>query len=123
MPDTRSQRKDIVLGGKLMTGDPASIAENFQTLKNYRYTDTHIRGHPRDERARRDDGEHRGRMGRFRRVGELRLMGDRGRILQRQKLPSLPQVTASRDASADTAVQQPFGWCIVWHIRFNGGGS
>src|SRR5574343_119853 len=44
MPDTRSQRKDIVLGGKLMTGDPASIAENFQTLKNYRYTDTHIRG-------------------------------------------------------------------------------
>ncbi len=44
MPDPRSQKKEIPLNGKLLTDEPASIGVNFQTLKNYQYTDTHIRG-------------------------------------------------------------------------------
>ena len=44
MPDDRSQAREIPFNGKLMTGEPAAIGLNFRTLKNYEYTDTHIRG-------------------------------------------------------------------------------
>ena len=44
MPDNRVQHKDLLFNGKLMTGEPASIGQNFRTLKNLRYTDTHVKG-------------------------------------------------------------------------------
>ena len=44
MPDPRKQRKEIPFSGKCMTGEPAMIGQNFRTLKNMRYTDTHIKG-------------------------------------------------------------------------------
>ena len=44
MPDPRKQHKEIPFSGKWMTGEPAAIGQNFRTLKNMRYTDTHIRG-------------------------------------------------------------------------------
>lgn len=44
MPDTRSQRKEIPFSGKFWTTEAAAIGTNFQTLKNMRYTDTHIKG-------------------------------------------------------------------------------
>ena len=42
--DTRSQRKEIPFSGKFYTTEPAAIGTNFQTLKNMRYTDTHVKG-------------------------------------------------------------------------------
>lgn len=44
MPDPRKQRKEIPFSGKCMTGEPAMIGANFRTLKNLRYTDTHVKG-------------------------------------------------------------------------------
>lgn len=45
MADTRLKSKIISLNGKLIASeDPATIGDNFQTLKNMRYTDTHIKG-------------------------------------------------------------------------------
>ena len=44
MADKRSQQKEISLNGKLITGEPAGIGQDFRTLKNLRYTDTHPRG-------------------------------------------------------------------------------
>ena len=44
MPDPRSQHKSILLTGKLTTNEPATIGDNFRSLKNLRYTDTHLRG-------------------------------------------------------------------------------
>lgn len=44
MPDSRAQHKNVPMNGKLVTGEPAVIGMNFRTLKNMRYTDTHIRG-------------------------------------------------------------------------------
>jgi hypothetical protein len=41
MADTH---KEIPFSGKMMTGEPATIGMNFRTLKNMRYTDTHIKG-------------------------------------------------------------------------------
>jgi hypothetical protein len=38
------ERKEIPFTGKLITDDAAVIGENFQTLTNMRYTDTHIEG-------------------------------------------------------------------------------
>lgn len=43
MPD-KKRHLDIPLTGKYMTRDPATIGQNFQTLKNLRYTDTHLKG-------------------------------------------------------------------------------
>lgn len=43
MPDPRTKPKEIPFNGKLMTSDPATIGANFQTLKNARYTDTHVK--------------------------------------------------------------------------------
>jgi len=41
---SKTQHKEIPLSGKFYTADPAAIGQNFQTLKNLRYTDTHIKG-------------------------------------------------------------------------------
>lgn len=42
MQTTPKKHIEIPLTGKLMTGDPATIGTNFQTLSNMRYTDAHI---------------------------------------------------------------------------------
>lgn len=39
-----SKVKEIPLNGKFYTIDPAAAGQNFQTLKNMRYKDTHIQG-------------------------------------------------------------------------------
>lgn len=44
MPDTRTKHKEIPFSGKFYTTEPAGIGSNFRTLKNMRYTDTHIKG-------------------------------------------------------------------------------
>lgn len=44
MPDPRDKRAEIPFSGRLMTADPSVIGQNFQTLKNLRYTDTHVKG-------------------------------------------------------------------------------
>ena len=44
MPDSRKKHLEIPLTGKLITGEPSTVGTNFQTLKNMRYTDTHIKG-------------------------------------------------------------------------------
>jgi hypothetical protein len=36
--------KEIPFSGKLITAEPASIGQNFRTLTNMRYTDTHLKG-------------------------------------------------------------------------------
>jgi hypothetical protein len=40
----KTQHKEIPFSGKFYTSEPATIGQNFQTLKNLRYTDTHIKG-------------------------------------------------------------------------------
>lgn len=43
--DKKIEVKQIPLTGKLITSvDPSTIGENFQSLKNLRYADTHLRG-------------------------------------------------------------------------------
>jgi hypothetical protein len=44
MPDIQKKHLEIPLTGKLMTGEPATIGTNFQTLKNLRYTNSAIQG-------------------------------------------------------------------------------
>ena len=44
MPDSRKKHVEIPFNGKLLTYEPASIGNNFRTLKNLRYTDTHLKG-------------------------------------------------------------------------------
>ena len=44
MADTKTYHKTIPFSGKFTTNDPATIGENFQTLTNLRYTDTHVKG-------------------------------------------------------------------------------
>lgn len=44
MPDSRTQRQEIPFSGRLRTGDPVEVGADFQTLKNMRYADTHVRG-------------------------------------------------------------------------------
>lgn len=44
MPDEKVHHKTIPLSGSWMTGEPAAIGTNFQTLTNLRYTDTHVKG-------------------------------------------------------------------------------
>lgn len=44
MPEVQLQHKEIPLTGKMTTAEPAAIGLNFRTLKNLRYTDTHLRG-------------------------------------------------------------------------------
>ncbi len=44
MVDEKVYHKTIPLTGKLVTADPATIGQNFQTLTNMRYTDTHVKG-------------------------------------------------------------------------------
>lgn len=45
MRDRQEQVIELRFDGKLITSiDPAAIGKNFQSLKNMRYTDTHIRG-------------------------------------------------------------------------------
>ena len=41
---SKTEHKEIPFNGKLITADPAAIGQNFQTLTNLRYTDTHLRG-------------------------------------------------------------------------------
>jgi hypothetical protein len=44
MADKRTQHKELPFSGKLMTAEPAEVGANFQTLKNLRYTDGHLKG-------------------------------------------------------------------------------
>jgi hypothetical protein len=44
MADSRAQQKEIPLTGKFWAAEPAGIGQNFRTLKNLRYADTHVRG-------------------------------------------------------------------------------
>ena len=41
---TKPQPFTIPMNGKFITAEPASIGMNFRTLKNMRYTDTHLKG-------------------------------------------------------------------------------
>ena len=43
MAETKNLHKELPFSGKLMTSDPAAIGQNFRTLTNMRYTDTHIK--------------------------------------------------------------------------------
>jgi hypothetical protein len=43
MADVKIRHKTILFAGKLSTDDPAMIGDNYQTLTNLRYADTHIR--------------------------------------------------------------------------------
>ena len=44
-PDNEYRPMMVALDGKLMTAvDSALVGRNFKTLKNLRYTDTHVKG-------------------------------------------------------------------------------
>jgi hypothetical protein len=40
----KTQHKEIPFSGKFYTSEPATIGQNFRTLTNLRYTDTHVKG-------------------------------------------------------------------------------
>ena len=40
----KPEHKEIPFSGKLITGEPIAVGQNFRTLKNLRYTDTHVKG-------------------------------------------------------------------------------
>jgi len=44
VPDKRKKHISIPLNGKLMTTEPTAVGQNFRTLTNLRYTDTHLKG-------------------------------------------------------------------------------